>query len=46
VVGDDRAQTERRLALCDAARQVVANGLALMGVTAPQRMDRAVAEVS
>jgi arginyl-tRNA synthetase len=27
-----------RLALCDATRQVVANGLAILGVTAPERM--------
>nr|WP_225443776.1 arginine--tRNA ligase [Lolliginicoccus lacisalsi] len=27
-----------RLALCDAARQVLSNGLALLGVTAPERM--------
>ncbi len=27
-----------RLALCEAARQVLANGLALLGVTAPERM--------
>jgi arginyl-tRNA synthetase len=27
-----------RLALCEATRQVVANGLAILGVTAPERM--------
>ncbi|MGB8388258.1 arginine--tRNA ligase [Mycobacterium sp.] len=27
-----------RLALCEAARQVIANGLAILGVTAPERM--------
>ena len=27
-----------RLALCVAARQVLANGLGLLGVTAPERM--------
>ena len=27
-----------RLALCDAARQVLANGLGLLGVSAPERM--------
>jgi arginyl-tRNA synthetase len=30
--------TYARLALCDAARQVLANGLALLGVSAPNRM--------
>jgi arginyl-tRNA synthetase len=27
-----------RLALCQATRQVIANGLAILGVTAPERM--------
>ncbi|CNV49904.1 arginyl-tRNA synthetase [Mycobacterium tuberculosis] len=27
-----------RLALCQATRQVIANGLAIIGVTAPERM--------
>jgi len=27
-----------RLSLCDATRQVIANGLALCGVSAPERM--------
>jgi arginyl-tRNA synthetase len=27
-----------RLALCDATRQVIANGLGILGVTAPERM--------
>ena len=27
-----------RLALCDAARQVLANGLGMLGVSAPERM--------
>ncbi|WP_328644671.1 arginine--tRNA ligase [Amycolatopsis sp. NBC_00348] len=30
--------THARLALCEAARQVLANGLALLGVSAPERM--------
>ena len=42
VVTDDAALTRRRLAMVDAARVVVANGLALMGVTAPERMERPV----
>lgn len=38
--GDDEATplTYARLALCEAARQVLANGLALLGVSAPERM--------
>lgn len=38
--GDERATplTYARLALCAAARQVLANGLALLGVGAPERM--------
>ena len=38
--GDEEATplTYARLALCEAARQVLANGLALLGVTAPERM--------
>ena len=27
-----------RLALCEATRQVIANGLAILGVSAPERM--------
>ncbi|MGH3492869.1 MAG: DALR anticodon-binding domain-containing protein, partial [Sciscionella sp.] len=30
--------TVARLALCEAARQVLANGLGLLGVSAPERM--------
>lgn len=41
VVGDDPVQTRQRLALCEAARIVLRNGLELMGVTAPERMERA-----
>jgi len=38
--GDEEATplTHARLALCEAARQVFANGLALLGVSAPERM--------
>ena len=38
--GDDEATplTHARLALCEAARQVLANGLGLLGVSAPERM--------
>jgi arginyl-tRNA synthetase len=38
--GDEEATplTFARLALCEAARQVLANGLALLGVSAPERM--------
>jgi arginyl-tRNA synthetase len=38
VVGPDRAQTAARLGLTRAARRVLANGLALMDVEAPERM--------
>jgi arginyl-tRNA synthetase len=41
VVSDDVERSRARLELADAARQVIRNGLALMGVTAPERMDRA-----
>jgi arginyl-tRNA synthetase len=41
VVGDDDDVTRGRLLLAGAARQVLANGLALMGVSAPERMERA-----
>ena len=41
VVGEDDAVTRGRLLLADATRTVLANGLALMGVSAPQRMERA-----
>ena len=34
----DEALTRARLLLCEATRTVLANGLALLGVTAPQRM--------
>ena len=34
----DRALTRARLLLCEATRTVLANGLALLGVTAPDRM--------
>jgi arginyl-tRNA synthetase len=38
--GDEEAGelNTARLALCQAARQVIANGLAILGVTAPERM--------
>nr|WP_202506153.1 arginine--tRNA ligase [Amycolatopsis rubida] len=38
--GDEEATplTYARLALCEAARQVLANGLSLLGVSAPERM--------
>ncbi|MEV7036760.1 arginine--tRNA ligase [Amycolatopsis sp. NPDC051061] len=39
-MGDEEATplTYARLALCEAARQVLANGLVLLGVSAPERM--------
>jgi arginyl-tRNA synthetase len=36
--GPDEATTRARLWLCEATRTVLANGLALLGVTAPERM--------
>jgi arginyl-tRNA synthetase len=35
---DDKALTVARLWLCEATRTVIANGLSLLGVTAPERM--------
>ena len=46
VVGDDPAVTRARLHLCEAARVVVRNGLDLMGVSAPERMERAAEAMS
>ena len=40
VVGDDAARSRERLLLCEAARRTLHNGLALMGVSAPERMER------
>jgi arginyl-tRNA synthetase len=44
VVGDDAARSRSRLRLAAAARTVLANGLALMGVSAPEKMERAAEE--
>jgi arginyl-tRNA synthetase len=38
ILVEDEAQRAARLALCAAVRQVLANGLALLGVRAPERM--------
>ncbi len=38
VVGSDEPEQNARLALCLGVRQVLANGLGLLGVTAPERM--------
>ena len=40
VVTEDADRTRARLALCEATRVVLRNGLALMGVSAPERMER------
>ena len=40
VVSDDAARSRARLQIADAARVVLRNGLALMGVGAPERMER------
>ncbi len=41
VVSEDAALSRARLLLADATRTVLRNGLALMGVSAPDRMERA-----
>jgi Arginyl-tRNA synthetase len=41
VVGDDAEASADRLRLAEAARTVLRNGLDLMGVSAPERMERA-----
>ena len=46
VVTDDVARSRGRLRLADAARIVLRNGLALMGVSAPERMEREAEAVS
>ncbi len=38
IMADDPAVRNARLALCDAARQVIRNGLYLIGLSAPERM--------
>jgi arginyl-tRNA synthetase len=38
ILVEDEAARTARLALCAAVRQVLANGLALLGVSAPERM--------
>ena len=38
ILVEDEATRTARLALCAAVRQVLANGLALLGVGAPERM--------
>ena len=40
VVSDDAAQTRDRLRIAAATQQVLRNGLALMGVSAPERLER------
>jgi arginyl-tRNA synthetase len=39
VIGPDARKTAGRLFLCRALQQVLANGLAVLGVTAPERME-------
>jgi len=39
VIGPDPRQTAGRLYLCRALQQVLANGLAVLGVSAPGRME-------
>jgi arginyl-tRNA synthetase len=40
VVTDDEARSRHRLRLCAAAAQVLHNGLTLLGVSAPERLER------
>jgi arginyl-tRNA synthetase len=44
VLGDDAARSAERLRVVEAARVVLRNGLALMGVSAPERLERAESE--
>jgi arginyl-tRNA synthetase len=46
VVTDDVEQSQARLLLSEATRRVIRNGLGLMGVTAPDRMERTVEHVA
>src|SRR5213596_1528892 len=46
VVSDDAARSRDRLLLTAAVRTVLRNGLALLGVSAPERMERAVESAS
>ncbi len=46
VVGEDAALARHRLRVCAAARQVLRNGLALMGVSAPERLEHAAGAAS
>jgi len=39
IIGPDRLKTAGRLYLCRALQQVLANGLAVLGVSAPERME-------
>lgn len=41
VVGEDAEVSRHRLRICAATQQVLRNGLALMGVSAPERLERA-----
>jgi arginyl-tRNA synthetase len=40
VIGPDAVKTAARLYLCDSLRQTMANALAILGVSAPERMER------
>ena len=40
VISDDRRLSAARLALVEAVRQVLANGLDILGITAPRRMEQ------
>ena len=38
VISDDKELTQSRMALIDATRTIIANGLKLLGITAPKQM--------
>jgi arginyl-tRNA synthetase len=40
VVSEDEPRSRHRLRLCAATAQVLRNGLGLMGVSAPERLER------
>ena len=46
VIGPDARKTAARLYLCDCLRRVMANSLATLGVSAPERMERPPEEVA
>lgn len=41
IISDDAQLTQARLTMCDCARKVIANALAMMQISAPERMEEA-----